>query len=268
MNAFTVNLEAGIAEVRLTGTGPGNAMGAAVWSELPELVASLDADDGVRAVILRGDGDRFSIGLDMRWYLVHYRRLMRAGDGVRTRQRLFAEARTMQAAITSVANSRLPFIAAVHGACVGAGLDLICACDIRIASEDAYFSLREVRVGIVADLGSLQRLPGLIGGGPTRELALTGRDMTAREAYNRGLITELSDRPRLWQRAQALAEQLAGYEPHVIAGIKAVLDRGPDLNYVAVWNAAFLPTDELPERLSAAIRQAPLAEDEHSSAVP
>jgi enoyl-CoA hydratase len=259
VNAFAVTQDAGIAEVRLTGTGPGNAMGANVWSELPELVAALDADDGVRAVILRGDGDQFSIGLDMRWYLVHYRRLMRAGDGVGTRRRLLIEAQAMQAAITSVANSRLPFIAAVHGACVGAGLDLICACDIRIASPDAYFSLREVRVGIVADLGSLQRLPALIGGGPTRELALTGRDMTAPEAYNRGLVTEVVDAAQLWKRARILAEELASYEPHVIAGIKAVLDRGPDLNYVAVWNAAFLPSDELPERLSAAIRQTELS---------
>jgi enoyl-CoA hydratase len=256
VNAFTVlRDDTSVAEVRMNGTAPGNAMGADVWIELPELVAELDADDAVRAVILRGDGDCFSAGLDLRWYLVHYRRLMRAGDTVRTRRRLLAEAETMQSAITSIARSRLPFIAAVHGACVGAGLDLVSACDIRIASDDARFSLREVRIGVVADLGSLQRLPVLIGAGPTRELALTGRDMGAREAYQRGLVTQLEPSvPRLWSRARSLAEELAGYEPHVITGIKTVLDRGPDLDFVAVWNAAFLPSEELPDRLAAAMR--------------
>jgi enoyl-CoA hydratase len=256
MNTFTLTRDGPVAEVRLIGTATGNAMGADFWTELPDLVAALDADDSVRSVILRGEGDLFSVGLDLRWYLVHYRRLMRSGDTTRTRRRLLAEAEAMQSAITSVARSRLPFVAAVHGACVGAGLDLTSACDIRVASLDAYFSLREVRIGVVADLGSLQRLPALIGAGPTRELALTGRDMTAREAYRRGLVTQLApSAPQLWSRAASLAHELAAYEPHVIAGIKTVLDRGPDLNYVAVWNAAFLPSEELPGRLAAAIQQ-------------
>ena len=162
-----------MAEVRLHGTGDGNAMGATVWAALPEVVAELDADNEVRAVVLRGAGDGFTVGLDLRWYLTHYRRLLRDAGSLRVR--LLSEAERMQDAISAPARSRLPFIAAVHGACVGAGLDLVAACDIRLASADATFSLREVRIGVVADLGSLQRLPRLIGAGPTRELALTGR---------------------------------------------------------------------------------------------
>jgi enoyl-CoA hydratase len=130
-----------------------------------------------------------------------------------------------------------------------------------MASADAYFSLREVRIGIVADLGSLQRLPPLIGTGPTRELALTGRDLPAEEAYRRGLVTTLSPGPaRLFEQARALAAQIAGHPPQVIAGIKQVMAATSDmslaegLRHVALWNAAFLPSPELPGLLADALR--------------
>jgi len=255
----------GGAEMRLGGTAKGNAMGATVWTTLPRIVAELDADESVRAVVLRGAGDCFSIGLDMRWYLTHYRRLMAADrDPPRTRRILLAEAEGMQRAITALTTSRLPFVAAVHGACIGAGFDLASACDIRLASAEAYFSLREVRLGIVADLGSLQRLPRLIGAGPTRELALTGRDLPAQEAYQRGLVTAVAPTPALvFDQAHELAAAIAGYPAHVVAGIKDVLEQtsvrsvSDSLHYVAVWNAAFLPSTQLPELFAAAMRGAP-----------
>ncbi|HEX6873106.1 MAG TPA: enoyl-CoA hydratase-related protein [Micromonosporaceae bacterium] len=261
--AFVTRLDpaTGVAEVRMCGTGAGNAMGALVWAELPRVVQALAADDQVRAVVLRGEADCFSVGLDLRWYLTHYRRLVRAGDELGLRQRLLAEAEQMQQAINAVATTRLPVIAAVHGACVGAGLDLAAACDIRLASADAYFSLREVRIGVVADLGSLQRLPRLIGAGPTRELALTGRDLPADEAYRHGLVSAvLPAATELFARASALAAQIAGYPCHVVAGIKDVLDRTQDLpvsaglRYVNVFNAAFLPSPHLPDLLARALR--------------
>ncbi|GAB3887378.1 crotonase/enoyl-CoA hydratase family protein [Kibdelosporangium lantanae] len=262
--AFEVTTDpaTGVAEVCLHGSAEGNAMGATVWAALPDLVSTLDADGSVRAVVLRGAGDCFSVGLDMRWYLTHYRRLMRDGPGApHVRRTLLAEAAAMQAAITALADNRLPVIAAVHGACVGAGLDVVSACDIRMASADAYFSLREVRIGIVADLGSLQRLPRLIGAGPTRELALTGRDLPAGEAYRRGLVTTLVPTPdQLFDQARALAARIAGHPPQVVAGIKQVMAATADmsvedgLRHVAVWNAAFLPSPELPDLLADALR--------------
>jgi enoyl-CoA hydratase/carnithine racemase len=277
---FTVRRDRGGGVVVLTmhGTGEGNAMGASVFSVLPDLVGELAADPANRAVLLRGAGDCFTVGLDVRWYLTHYRRMVRqAGGELALRTQLLAEADRMQQAISAISHSRLPFVAAVHGPCIGAGLDLVCACDIRLASAGATFSLREVRIGVVADLGSLQRLPRLIGAGPTRELALTGRDMPAEEAYRRGLVSRvLPDPAALGQAAYQLAEQIAAHPPHVVAGIKDVLEHSQDLSvpaglrYAGVWNAAFLPFPELPELLAAALRGSPPARspDQVAAAVP
>lgn len=255
--------DTGVAELCLHGTADGNAMGAVVWAELPEAVRTLESDQSVRAVVLRGDGDCFTVGLDLRWYLTHYRRLIRrhGEGGLDLRRTLLTEAAAMQAAIGSLTRSRLPFIAAVHGPCVGAGLDLVTACDIRLACAGAYFSLREVRIGVVADLGSLQRLPRLIGAGPTRELALTGRDMPADEAHLRGLVSTLLATPaELFEHARALTARIAAHPAHVVAGIKDVLEQTQDLpmatglHYANVWNAAFLPSPELPGLLADALR--------------
>jgi enoyl-CoA hydratase len=253
----------GVAVVTLNGTADGNAMGASVWSGLPEVVASLEADDTVRAVVMRGAAGCFSVGLDLRWYLTHYRRMTRDGDQHPSlRARLLAESGQMQGALNAVAVSRLPFIAAIHGACVGAGLDLAVACDIRLAAADAYFSLREIRIGVVADLGSLQRLPRLIGGGPTRDLALTGRDLPAAEALARGLVSHVfPEAGQLFDGARALAAQIATYPPHVVAGVKEALGQTQDLplmsglRFTGMWNSAFMPSPELPDLLGDALRR-------------
>jgi enoyl-CoA hydratase len=254
----------GVAVLTLHGTADGNAMGAGVWSGLPSVARELAADDAVRAVVIRGAGDCFSVGLDLRWYLTHYRRMIARGDGPGVPAQLLDEAAQMQDALSALARSRLPFIAAVHGACVGAGVDLAAACDIRLAAADAFFSVREVRIGVVADLGSLQRLPRLIGAGPARELALTGRDMPAAEAYARGLVSWVLPTPvGLFERASLIAAQIAAHPPRVVAGIKEVLEHSGDLpvaaglRYAGLWNSAFLPSPELPALLAEAIRKPP-----------
>jgi enoyl-CoA hydratase len=265
---FQVDLDEcrGVATVTLRGTAAGNAMGGMVFTELPALITALAHNPRTRAVVLRGAGDGFSVGLDLRWYLPKYRRTMRPGEGLpQVRAQLLADAASMQTSISAVGASRLPVIAAVHGSCVGAGLDLVSACDIRIASADAFFSLREVHIGLVADLGSLQRLPRIIGAGHTRELALTGRDLSATEAHAMGLVTRVLPTPaRLFDAADELAGQVAAHPPHVVAGIRQVLDHTLDLplsqglRHVAVWNAAFMPSPELPGLLAQAMRAPPV----------
>jgi enoyl-CoA hydratase len=261
--AFDVQLDdqAGVATVTLCGTGAGNAMGGLVWSELPSVFEALDANQGVRAVVLRGAGDCFSIGLDLRWYIPRYRRLVRAGAGPDVVQRLLDEATWMQDALGAVSASRLPVVAAVHGRCIGVGLELVAACDIRLASADAVFSLPEVRLGIVADLGVLQRLLRIVGAGHTRELALTGREVSAAEARSMGLVTKvLATAEALFEEARAVAGRIAGYPPHTVSGIKQVIERTQDMplelgmRHGAVWSAAFLPSPELADLLSAALR--------------
>ena len=170
----------------------------------------------------------------------------------------------MQRSVTSVAACPKPIIAAVHGYCIGGGVDLISACDIRVASTDAVFSVRETRVAIVADLGSLQRLPRIIGKGHVAELALTGKDISAARAKEIGLVNDvLPDADAALAAARELAGEIAANSPLAVQGTKAVLAACEDksvaegLDYVATWNAGFLSSDDLVEAMTAFMEKRP-----------
>lgn len=249
----------GVVEVVLIGPGKGNAMGPDFWREMPEAFASLDRDDEARAVIVRGEGDNFSYGLDLAAMMGDLGQHFGAGENLASeRTRLLDLVGDMQKAFDNVAACRKPVIAAINGWCVGGGLDLIASCDIRLCSSDARFSLREVKVAIVADLGSLQRLPRIIGEGATRELAFTGKDITATRALQIGLVSEVSEtRDELVEAARKIAREIADNPPLVVQGIKRVMNYCADkstadgLGYVAVWNSAFLQSVDLMEAMSA-----------------
>jgi enoyl-CoA hydratase len=169
-----------------------------------------------------------------------------------------AEILRLQASVNTVAACPLPVIAAVHGYCIGGGVDLIAACDIRLASADALFSVREAKVAIVADLGSLQRLPSIIGQGHVAELAYTGKDITAARAEAIGLVNEVhTDADQVLAAARSMAAEIAANSPLAVQGTKAVLVASADrtvaegLEYVATWNAGFLASDDLVEAMSA-----------------
>jgi enoyl-CoA hydratase/carnithine racemase len=163
-----------------------------------------------------------------------------------------------QAGISQIEKCRKPVIAAVHSHCLGGGVDLLSACDIRMATQDAVFSIREVRVAFIADVGTLQRLPHIIGHGWFRELALTGRDFGADEALKIGFITRIcEDRESLIVEARKLAEEIAACSPLAVQGTKDVIlysrDRGiyPGLEYVAQKNAAAIPSEDMIEAATA-----------------
>ena len=175
-----------------------------------------------------------------------------------------AELVRLQDAVTSVARCPKPVIAAVHGCCIGAGVDLIAACDIRLASADASFSVREAKVAIVADLGSLQRLPAIIGAGHLAELAFTGKDITAFRAKEIGLVNEVSDHVEgAHAAARALAAEIAANSPLAVEGTKAVLSANEGrtvtqgLEFVATWNAGMLAAHDVTEALAAFMEKRP-----------
>ncbi|WP_238419683.1 crotonase/enoyl-CoA hydratase family protein [Gordonia sp. 'Campus'] len=256
--AFDVSVDDHIAEVVLTGPGKGNAMGPDFWRELPELFGHLDADPGVRAVVLTGSGKHFSFGLDLVAMGGTLSSVL-AGDAQAAPRTEFLDSlRKLQAAITAVADCRKPVVAAVSGWCIGGGVDLICAADVRYASADAKFSVREVKVGMVADVGTFARLPFIIGDGHMRELALTGKDIDAARAEKIGLVNDVADDPAgVLDLARATAREIADNPPLVVHGIKAVLDHSrsaavhDSLRYVAAWNSAFLPSQDLSEAITA-----------------
>ncbi|MCY1081220.1 crotonase/enoyl-CoA hydratase family protein [Archangium lansingense] len=255
----------GIAEVVLTGPGKGNALGPAFWLDMPEALRVLDADESVRVIILRGDGAHFTYGLDLMAMSESLGPLI-LGEGnlALERTRLLQLIEKMQSATEGLARCRKPVLAAVHGWCIGGGMDLIAACDFRFCSREAKFSLREVRVGITADLGALQRLPRIIGEGNTRELAYTGGDVDAERALQMGLVNRVFATPEeLLAEARATARKIAENPPLVVQGAKQVMEYCADksvadgLRYVAVWNSAFLQSQDLAEAFAAFAERRP-----------
>ena len=211
-----------VAEIELIGPGRGNAMGPEFWRELPQAMAELTADAELRAVIVHGRGEHFSYGLDLPAMAAEIGAML--GDGARGRRAVIDQASRMQAGFGAIARSRLPVIAAIDGWCIGAGIEMAAACDIRLASARARFALREVKVGIVADLGGIQRLPHIVGEGWARQIALTGEDFDAETALRMGLVTQLlPDHDTLLQAARSLASRIAANPPLVVAGIKRVM---------------------------------------------
>lgn len=256
--ALAVQCRDHVAEVTLLGPGKGNAMGPDFWRELPVVFRALDNDPDVRSVVLTGSGGTFSYGLDLPAMMPRWSEALSSGALAGPRTRLLDEIRTLQAAVDSVATCRKPVVAAVSGWCIGGAVDLAAAVDVRLASADARFSVREVKVAIVADLGSLQRLGAIIGEGHLRELAFTGKDIDAARAQRIGLVNHVYPDPdAVLDAARTMAAEIAQNPPLVVQGVKDVLGSAAQprvaqgLRYVAAWNAAFLASHDLAEAMQA-----------------
>jgi len=243
----------GIATVTLTE----KTMRPQFFRDVEQTFGALADDDTLRAVVVRSEANAFTYGLDLGAAFSEMGELFRGG-GAADRMKLVRTIKRLQAAFNAVESCPVPVIAAVHGWCIGGGVDLISACDIRLAAADAVFSVRETKIAIVADLGSLQRLPPIIGDGATRELAFTGKDIDAERAKRIGLVNDvLDDRDAAWSAAESMASEIADNPPLTVRGVKQVLDYGADksiadgLDYVAAWNAAFLASEDLGEAVTA-----------------
>ena len=248
------NVSDGIAEIRLLG----KTMPPAFFDAFDEAIASLEDRDDVRVVVVASEAKAFSYGLDLPAAFKTHGNLFVGGGLAGPRGKLLALIRGWQRAFDRMQGLKVPVITAIHGACIGGGLDLVSAADIRLATEDAYFSLREAAIGIVADLGSLQRLPYIIGESQTRLMAFTAENFSAERALAMGLVSEVvSDKEALDTRARAMAETIAAHPPLAIQGTKEVLNYcqgkplADGLEYVAAWNAAFLASEDLAEAMSA-----------------
>ncbi len=265
MKAFATEVDEHVATLWLANPDRRNAMGPEFWDELPAAVTALADDERVRAVVLAAKGPHFSVGLDLVRMAAQLGPVLSGGQA-KERLGLFDLIHRMRAGFDRIAESRKPFIAAVHGACIGGGLDLVAACDVRVASRDARFSLREAKIAIVADMGSLQRLRGVVPEGWLRELALTGRDVDAATAERIGLANRVVEgsADEVVAEARALAREIAANSPLAVAGTKEILNHGArygadaSLRYVAAWNAAHLASADLMEAVSAfAAKRAP-----------
>lgn len=262
--ALRIDRAGAVAELVLLGPSRGNALGPDFWREMPLAIAALDADPSVRVILLRGEGPHFSYGLDLMGMMGTLAPHVTGTNMSAERTALLAMILEMQKATEGLARSKKPVIAAVSGWCIGGGLHLIAACDFRLCSAEAKFSLREVKLAITPDLGALQRLPRIIGEGFTRELAFTGKDFDAARALAMGLVNEVFDTPdALLAAARDTAANIAGNPPIVVQGCKQVIEYcagksvEDGLRYVALWNAAFLQSSDLGEAISAFMERRP-----------
>lgn len=235
-----------------------NAMSADMWADIPDAVSELTADDAVRCMVVAGRGNSFTAGIDLSMLAAF------AGGGASHADRsahIRREVLRLQLTMTAFERAKVPVIAAVHGHCLGAGIDLITACDIRFSAPDATFGIRETPMGLVADVGTVQRLPRVIGRGQVAELLFTGRDFDAAEALRIGLVNRVVD--DVHAHAAGVAAEIASNSPLVVQGAKEVLRLQQDmsvdaaLDHMALWNAAFLMSNDITEAMSAHFEKRP-----------
>jgi len=234
-----------------------NALNQAMWAGLPDAVGGLETDGTTRVIVIAGRGRAFTAGIDLT-DLAGFP----IGTDVAGRVNVYQEIKRLQASFSALADSPLPVLAAIHGHCLGAGVDLITAADIRLAAADAIFSVRETKLGMIADVGTMQRLPKIIAPGHVAELVLTGHDITAQEAERIGLVNHVyPDHEALLEATAGLAEEIAANSPLTTRGIKQILRAGANrsvdeaLDYMALWNAAFLNSNDFAEGITAAAQR-------------
>lgn len=253
---FDVTVEEGVAHIEMNRPEKANSMSPDFWADLPRIAAALDTDPGVRAVVLSGRGKHFTGGMDLEAFKgIMALAQSEPGRGAYALRDMVA---TYQASLSSLENLRVPVIAAIHGVCLGGGIDLITACDIRLASADASFGIEEIHVGMAADVGTLQRMPKIMAPGVVRELAYTGRRFDAVEAKGWGVVNAIhADRDAVIAAGLAMARDIAAKSPLAIAGIKQSITYARDhsvadgLDQIATWNAGMLRAEDLTRAIQA-----------------
>ena len=260
---LTLTLSEQIAEIRLNRPEKSNAMNDAMWQEIRLAFDWVDATPEARVAILCGEGKNFCAGIDLSMLGSIQQRIAHA-DGARSRELLRRLILDLQDCLNSIERCRKPVLAEIQGACVGGALDLVTCCDMRYATPDAVFSVKEIDLGMVADVGTLQRLPRLIGQGMARELAFTGRNVNAEEAEKLGLINRVfASKAVCTVAVRELAQSIANKSPLATRGLKEVMNYSRDhsiadgLNHVATWNAAMLLSADLNEAMLAQHQQRP-----------
>jgi enoyl-CoA hydratase len=246
---FKVERRGAVAHLAMNRPDRSNAMSADFWTDLPRLMRELAADSTVRCAVISGEGRNFTGGMDLQAF-AGISKLFDSEPG-RAAHAMRQTILDLQDAFNAVEQAPFPVICAIHGACIGAGVDLITACDMRIASSNAFFAIEEIHIGMAADVGTLQRLPKLIAPAIAAELAFTGRRFSAEEAHGVGLVSAVHETPEAGLAAAfELADAIAGKSPLAIAGIKRNLQYARDhsvsdgLDYVATWNGGMLrPAD-------------------------
>ena len=265
--SFKVTIKNKVATVSFNRPEKSNALHLEAWNEMKTIFEALHDNSEVRVVILAGEGKNFCAGIDLS-VLMNIQQFD-SGCPARSREKLRHFVLHLQDCITAIERCRKPVLAAIHKACIGGAVDIITACDMRYCTDDAYFTIREVDLGLVADIGTLQRLPTIVNPGLVAEMAYTGRNVYGEEAVKIGLVNRTyATRDILLTEVTKIAETIAEKSPIVIRGTKEILLHKRDhsvsesLEYVATWNAGMLFSNDIQEALKAYVtKEKPTFED-------
>jgi len=254
---FDVSINQQVAHIQLSRPQKRNAMSPEFWDELPEIVSDIDANVKARVIVISSTGPHFTSGIDIGAFL------NQGDEGTDKSQgdhgvRFIEGAQLMQGTFSVLENCRLPVLAAIQGGCIGGGVDLATACDMRYATQDAFFSIHETNIAMTADVGTFPRLVNLVPEGIAREMAFTGSPLAAPRALSYGLVNQVyPDQETMLTEVMKTAHQIAQQAPLTVYGCKRMINYARDhstadtLDYVVTWNASMLSVDEIGEAMQA-----------------
>ncbi len=257
-NYFDIEFLGHVAHIKLNRPEKRNAMNWDFWRDLPRIVRDIDTHARARCIVLSSTGPVFSAGLDLSLFgqdvFASSKTAKMNEKELQTPQNFMSFLSFLQDSISSLQKARIPVICAIQGGCIGGGVDLICSADIRLATNDAFFSIRETKIGMVADVGTFPRIVKLLPEGIVKELAFTGRNFSAQEAKEYGFVNKLYERhDSLIEGALEIAYEIASNSPAAVYGCKRVIDFSRDhtidegLEWINMWNASMLSQSELME---------------------
>ena len=255
---FDVEESGGVAHVRLSRGEKLNTMIPEFWSELPAIVDEISDSGRARVIVLSAQGRHFCAGMDLSVFSGDASLESEASEIGRRRANLRLSLLHLQRSFTALEEARMPVLAAIQGACVGGGVDLVTAADCRYATADAWFSIHEINIGMTADVGTLQRLPKLIPSGVAREYAYTGRRMPAERAHQLGLVNEVfDDQESMMDAVMETASEIASKSPLALHGTKEAINYSRDhpvedsLRHIALWQSGMFHPEDLEESFKA-----------------
>ena len=262
--SFNLEIENDIANIILSRPEQLNSMSRKFWVELPEILEEVNRNSQIRVLIISSTGKHFCAGMDLSAFdngVANIPKEKRP-DNARIGEALYRSAKELQEYISKLEKIRVPVIAAIHGGCIGGAVDLVTACDIRLATTDAFFCIQEINIGMAADVGTLQRLPRIIPDSKMRELAYTGRRMLADEAKESGLVSDVyNSQEEMVNAAKEMANEIAKKSPIAIYGLKALMNYSRDhtisdsLDFNALWSGAMLSQRDMEEAIKAFVEK-------------
>lgn len=257
-HCFEVEIASHVAHVKFCRPDKRNSMTPEFWNELPRLIDELDSTGEVRVIVLSSTGPHFTAGMDLSVFAGALSDSIPVNNLPIRAAKFYDTVKRLQSTFSCLSQARVPVLAAIQGGCIGAGVDLATACDMRYASKDAFFTIQETNIAMTADVGTFPRLGKLIPDGIVRELAYTGRGMPAEEAYRWGLVNAVYDTHQdMLEGVMNIAQVVATKAPMTIYGCKKMIQYSQDhtvadtLDYVGVWNASFFNKAEIMESMNA-----------------